>query len=428
MATPLLEVRNVSQSFPGPGGTAVEILHDISLTIGEHEVVAILGPSGCGKSTLLRAIIGLEPPKAGQILYKGRLQEGLNPSTALVFQNFALFPWLTVQDNVAVGLSHLPLDDAQKAERVGKVIASVGLGGSEEAYPKELSGGMKQRVGLARALAVQPEILCMDEPFSALDVLTSETLRKEVIDIYTSKDSPVNSILMVTHSINEGVSMATRLVVMGAHPGTIRTVLENPLPFPRDEHDPEFLRLCQTLHALISQTVIPKGTVPTPALVTRPLPPQAIPLVSLGTPIGLLEVMEGREAMELFELSRRVHIDLTQFLLVVKAAELLGWVTTPGDRVELTAAGRTFLAADIGTRKRLLNTRLRDIYVFDLVVRLLSESPGNEVEQGVVLGELALTFPRERPQRILRIIVSWARYAELFKYDGTRKVFYGLHH
>ena len=183
MATPLLEIRNVFQSFPGAGGVSVEILHDINLEIREHEVVAILGPSGCGKSTLLRAIIGLEKPASGQILYRGQVQAGLNPSVALVFQNFALFPWLTVQQNVAVGLSHLPLPEAESEERVRQVLDAVGLAGSEDAYPKELSGGMKQRVGLARALAVEPEILCMDEPFSALDVLTSETLRNEVIDI-----------------------------------------------------------------------------------------------------------------------------------------------------------------------------------------------------------------------------------------------------
>ena len=262
MATPLLEIRNVFQSFPGAGGGSVEILHDIKLEIREHEVVAILGPSGCGKSTLLRAIIGLEQPTSGQIFYRGQVQVGLNPSTALVFQNFALFPWLTVQQNVAVGLSHLSLAAAEREKRVRQVIDAVGLAGSEEAYPKELSGGMKQRVGLARALAVEPEILCMDEPFSALDVLTSETLRNEVIDLYTSKTSPVNTILMVTHSISEGVFMATRLVVMGAHPGTIRAVLDNPLPYPRDEHHPDFLALNQKLHALITQTVLPAEPAP----------------------------------------------------------------------------------------------------------------------------------------------------------------------
>ena len=426
MATPLLEVRNVCQSFPGPGGGSVEILHDINLEIREHEVVAILGPSGCGKSTLLRAIIGLEPPTSGQILYRGKLQAGLNLSTALVFQNFALFPWLTVQENVAVGLSHLSLAAVEREQRVRQVIDRVGLSGSEEAYPKELSGGMKQRVGLARALAVGPEILCMDEPFSALDVLTSETLRNEVIDIYTRKDSPVNSILMVTHSISEGVFMATRLVVMGAHPGTIRAVLDNALPYPRDEHHPDFVALNQKLHALITQTVLPGE--PAPAAVTGAgrLPIQSLPTVSLSSAIGLLEVLENEGNLELFELTRHVDIGLTQLLLVVKAAELLRWVTTPDGRIEMTAEGRPFLAADITTRKQRLNATLRGLFVFDLIVQALTKSAGQEVDEAVVLSELALTFPHERPQRILRTVVAWARYAELFQYSGTRGVFHGL--
>lgn len=424
MATPLLEVRNLYQSFPGAGGTKVEILHDINLEIREHEVVAIMGPSGCGKSTLLRAIIGLQPPQAGQIFYRGEVQTGLNPSTALVFQNFALFPWLTVQQNVAVGLAHSVRDAAAGLQRVHQVIETVGLAGSEEAYPKELSGGMKQRVGLARALAGEPEILCMDEPFSALDVLTSETLRNEVIDLFTRKSSPVNSILMVTHSISEGVFMATRLVVMGAHPGTIRAVLDNPLPYPRDEHHPDFVALNEKLHSLVTQTLLPGDAAPA-AAAGRP-PVQSLPAISLSSAIGLLEVLENEGALELFELTRHVDLELSQLLLVVKAAELLRWVATPGGRVEMTGAGRQFLAADINHRKQVLNATLRGLFVFDLVLQMLKRSPNHEVEEADVLGQLALTFPRERPMRILRTVVAWARYAQLFQYSSTRRVFHGL--
>jgi NitT/TauT family transport system ATP-binding protein len=426
MTTPLLEIRKVFQSFPGANGGSVEILHDINLEIREHEVVAILGPSGCGKSTLLRAIIGLEPPTSGQILYRGQVQVGLNPSTALVFQNFALFPWLTVQENVAVGLPHLALDATECEKRVRQVIDAVGLAGSEEAYPKELSGGMKQRVGLARALAVQPKILCMDEPFSALDVLTSETLRNEVIDLYTTKTSPVNTILMVTHSISEGVFMATRLVVMGAHPGTLRAVFDNALPYPRDEHHPDFLALVQKLHALITQTVLPAAPAPTAIAGVGRLPIQSIPIISLSRAIGLLEVLENEGGLELFELTRHAGIEFSQLLLVVKAAELLRWVTTLGGRVEMTVEGRQFLAADIKTRKQLLNATLRGLFVFDLIVQMLKQSTSKEVDEAVVLRQLAMTFPHERSQHILRTVVAWARYAELFKYSSIRRVFHGL--
>jgi len=422
MNPPLLEVRKVFQSFPGTNGGSVEILHDINLEIREHEVVAILGPSGCGKSTLLRAIIGLEPPTSGQILYRGKVQTGLNPSTALVFQNFALFPWLTVQQNVEVGLPHLDLPPAESEKRVRDVIEAVGLSGSEEAYPKELSGGMKQRVGLARALAVQPEILCMDEPFSALDVLTSETLRNEVVDIYTGKASTVNTVLMVTHSIAEAVFMATRLVVMGTHPGVIRAVFDNAMPFPRDEHSPDFLALIQTLHALITQSALP----PKPTLAASRVPVQTFPNVTLSSTIGLLEIMENEGGMELFELSRHVDIELSQLLLVIKAAELLGWATTPEGRVEMTAEGRHFLAADIPTRKQLLNVILHGLYIFEFIVNALQASAIKEVDEAVVLSRLALSFPHERPQNVLRTVVAWARYAELFKYSSTRRVFHSL--
>jgi NitT/TauT family transport system ATP-binding protein len=426
MTTPLLEIRNVFQSFPDAGGRSVEILHDISLEILPHEIVAIMGPSGCGKSTLLRAIIGLEQPTSGQISYRGNPQSGLNPSAALVFQNFALFPWLTVQENVAVGLTHLPLSAAERATRVRQMIDDVGLGGSEEAYPKELSGGMKQRVGLARALAIQPELLCMDEPFSALDVLTSETLRNEVIDLYTNKASPVNTILMVTHSISEGVFMATRLVVMGAHPGIIRAVFDNPLPFPRDEHHPDFIALIEKLHALITQTAFPAEPAPHPGTEVGRLPIQSIPIVSLSRAIGLLEMLENEGGMELFQLTGLVHIELSQLLLVVKAAELLRWVTTPGGRVEMTAEGRSFLAAGVNARKQQLNATLRGLFVFDLIVQALKQSPGNEVDEAVILSQLALQFPHERPQHILRTVVAWARYAALFSYNGTRRVLFGF--
>ena len=426
MATPLLEIRNLFQHFPVAGGRSMEILHGINLEIREQEVVAILGPSGCGKSTLLRVIIGLETPSSGEILYRGKTQTGLNPLAALVFQNFALFPWLTVHQNVAVGLSSLPMDDTDREKRVHRVIDAVGLEGFEEAYPKELSGGMKQRVGFARALAVEPEILCMDEPFSALDVLTAETLRNEVIDLYSNKTSPVNTILIVTHSISEGVFMATRIVVMGAHPGAIRAVLDNPLPYPRDEHHPDFLKLSQKVHAIVTQTVIPEEPVPPAAAGARRPVVQSIPTVSLAATIGLLEVLENEGAMELFELARHVDLEFTQLLLVVKAAELLGWVGTPGERVEMTEEGRKFLAADINTRKKLLNARLREIFVFTLIIQMLKQSENGEVPDEVILCEFALYFPHERPQRVLRTVVAWARYAELFKYSGTRKVLYGL--
>src|SRR4051812_24176822 len=199
MEGPILEARNIGVTFGVAGNKRLEILHEINLQVRPHEVISFLGPSGCGKSTLVRILIGLEKPTTGEVRYKGAAQNGVNPSAGLVFQNFALFPWLSVQQNIALGTTHLDLSQAEKQKRIEKVINVVGLQGFEEAYPRELSGGMKQRVGLARALVVEPEILCLDEPFSALDVLTSETLRNEIVDLYLSKESTVDTVLTVTH-------------------------------------------------------------------------------------------------------------------------------------------------------------------------------------------------------------------------------------
>jgi NitT/TauT family transport system ATP-binding protein len=236
----------------------------------------------------------------------------------------------------------------------------------------------------------------------------------------------VNTILMVTHSISEGVFMATRLVVMGAHPGSIRAVFDNALPYPRDEHHPDFVTLIQKLHALITQTALPAKPTPAEVAGVGGLPVQAIPGVSLSSAIGLLEILENEGSLELFALTRHAHIEFSQLLLVVKAAEMLGWVTIPGGLVEMAAAGRQFLAADIKMRKQSLNATLRGLFVFDLIVQQLKQSANNEVDEAVVLSQLARTFPHEQPARILRAVVAWARYAELFKYSSIRRVFHGL--
>jgi NitT/TauT family transport system ATP-binding protein len=228
---------------------------------------------------------------------------------------------------------------------------------------------------------------------------------------------------MVTHSISEAVFMATRIVVMAAHPGTIRAVLDNPLPYPRDEHHPDFLKLSQHLHALITQSVIPdQAPAPPAGTGARRIAVQSIPAVSLAATVGLLEVLENEGEMGLFDLTRHVDLGLTDLLLVVKAAELLGWVNTPGDRVGMSDAGRRFLAADVNGRKTLLNAKLREVFIFDLILQMLHHSPEQEVDEEIVLGQLALHFPHERPQRILRAAVAWGRYAGLFQYNSTRRI------
>jgi NitT/TauT family transport system ATP-binding protein len=255
------QVIDVSVSF-GEQGTAnrLLVLDKVSLAVRPGEVLAMLGPSGCGKSTLLRAMVGLLKPTSGTVLAHGKPLEGIHPGVSLVFQNFALFPWLTVQENIGVALNGLGLDAAAGADRVKRCIDLVGLEGFEEAYPKELSGGMKQRVGIARALARGPELLCMDEPFSALDVFTAESLRSEVYRLWSGNGASgqsgklpfsLKSVVIITHMIDEAVFLADRIVVLASRPGRIRTIIENDVPHPREYQSPAFLRMVQRIHDVI---------------------------------------------------------------------------------------------------------------------------------------------------------------------------------
>ena len=264
----LCEAKSISQQFTLPNGQPLQVLADVSLSIYPNEIVALLGPSGCGKSTILRILAGLIKPTQGEVLYHGEPLHGLNPGVAIVFQSFALYPWMTVAENVRVVLEAAGIAPAEIDERAERVIRMVGLAGFEDAYPRELSGGMKQRVGMARALSVDPEILFMDEPFSQVDALTAESLRAEVVDIWAALDKNPSSILMVSHDIKEVVYMADRIVVLGANPGRVRTIVENHLPRPRDYRSPEVLALVDQLHDIITGHELPD--VPAPPRRRRP--------------------------------------------------------------------------------------------------------------------------------------------------------------
>jgi len=248
----LLELKNISKSFAHAQGS-LRVLEDVSFTIDEGQFVAIVGPSGCGKSTMLRIINGLMPASGGQVLYQGKQVDGINLECALVFQSFALLPWLSVKANIELGLEAQGMPPAEREKRAGIYIDKVGLDGFEEAYPRELSGGMKQRVGLARALAVEPRVLLMDEPFSALDALTAITLREELLDIWRSRDMPVHTIMIVTHIIEEAVELADRILVLSAHPGRLAADLQVDLPRPRDRRKEGFNALTDKVFSLIEE-------------------------------------------------------------------------------------------------------------------------------------------------------------------------------
>ena len=419
----LAEVQHVSHHFDRDGHDLV-VLRDVSLTIQPGEVTAVLGPSGCGKSTLLRIMTGLIMPTAGEVLCHGTPLRGVHRGAAIVFQSFALYPWLTVAENVAVGLNRTAIGEKEASSRIHRVIDLVGLEGFEEAYPKELSGGMKQRVGIARALVGGPELLCMDEPFSALDVLTAESLRSEVYGLWTRGDLGLKGIVLITHLIEEAVFLGDRIVIMGANPGTIREVLPNTLPHPREYRDPAFIALVDRIHAAITEIHLPD--VP-PAKPETPQPPRLEPLpgAQVEEIVGLLEVVHDQgDRTDLFALTSHLRLEFGLAILAVKAAELLDLVETPKHDVVLTTLGRSFVVADANERKRIFHRELRSIPTFAYLADMLRRAPQMRLPADVVREELAIHLPGEPTEPLFDRIVSWARYGELLGYDPDEDAVY----
>jgi NitT/TauT family transport system ATP-binding protein len=414
----LIELRDISMSFPQPGGKVLPVLEHINVTVSENEFLCLLGSSGCGKSTTLRILTGLLKPTQGSVFVEGKPMEGFNPLTSLVFQSFALLPWLTVEENVALGLEALKMPRDEVKEKVKNVIDSVGLEGFEEAYPKELSGGMKQRVGIARALVVEPKVLCLDEAFSALDALTAENLRDEVLHLFHSHDTTLKGVLMVTHLIDEAVQMASRIIVMDAHPGRIKAEFANSLPYPRNPHSPEFTELSSRIYSLITNTVLP--FVEEPKTGVRA---EIIPTVNIGEVIGLLTVLSKSQSIDIGELSENVSHPFHETLQIVKAAELLEFAQTPGQNVIITPLGKQFVEADVNEQKTLLNKQIRKLKNFQLLLESLTKNNG-EVAREVLIEDYATRMPYEDSEAVLDTIIDWGRYAELIGYNAKDEVIY----
>ena len=430
---PIAEVKNVSVAYPQQTGQRM-VLENITLSIRPGEVLAILGPSGCGKSTLLRAMVGLIPATSGQVLAHGKPFTGIHPGVSIVFQNFALFPWLTVQDNVKLALNGLGLSDVDGAERVKSCIHVVGLDGFEEAYPKELSGGMKQRVGFARAMARGPELLCMDEPFSALDVFTAESLRSEVYRLFSSKSEsvgstthqPVRSVVIITHQIDEAVFLADRIVVLAAKPGRIQQIMENDVPHPREYQSPPFRRLVQRIHDAITNHSLPDEQ-PKVGLETAPgLPaPEPLPAVNIGHIVGLMEIVKDHGGqMDVFGLDVLTEYDFGHTLAVVKAGEMLDLLDTPKNKVFLTEIGLRYLQADAPSRKAIFRERLVTLGTFRFVRQLLEEATHHRLHKDIIEEELAIRLTSEDVERLFETIVGWGRFAELFGYSTDDETLY----
>ena len=435
---PLIELRDVSKSYPTEGGQHVTILDALNLEVREGEMLALLGQSGSGKSTILRLMAGLADPTQGAVLCRGEPLEGINPLLSLVFQTFALYPWLTVEQNVAIGLMRRRLPRGETADEIERALELIGVTGYENAYPKQLSGGMRQRVGLARALVARPELLCMDEAFSALDVLTAENLRNEVIELWRgSRQAGIKSIFFVTHNIEEAVYMASRIVIMSSHPGRIKHVIPNTLPYPREPNSSGFAALVDQIRAAITSVAMPdepaeagaaRVGVAGPVGVTVQAPPvrtrvETIPAVQVEEIVGLLEILEAaEEVIDVFELAAKIGKEFGQTIAIVKAAEMLGLVDTPKDEVRMTEVGWYFLAAPMTARKTLFKQAIMKLRLFRLIGERLAESPDGTIAANDLRDELATLLPYDQPSKLFDTLVSWGRYAEMLDYDEGAQV------
>jgi NitT/TauT family transport system ATP-binding protein len=411
---PLCELRRVCHDFPQPNGQMRRVLDDISLAVRPNEMIALIGPSGCGKSTVMRILAGLMTPTSGEVFHHDKKLVGINPDVAIVFQSFALLPWLTVADNVTVVLKAAGRAEADIPKIVDHVLTTVGLAGFVDAYPRELSGGMKQRVGIARALAVDPEVLFMDEPFSQVDALTAEGLRAEVTDIFQAHGHRLKSILMVSHDTKEVAFLADRIVVLSANPGRIRTIIDNPLPRPRDYRSPQFLALVDRLHEIITGAELPDvapAAAPVPVI-------EALPRALPTEIVGLLEYLDARGGREdLFRIAHDTGRQFGAMIEIVEAAELLDFVDTPKRLVVLEPAGRRYLTAKPEDRPAVWREQMMRLRLFRDIVDALKRNPGEGVPKMFVLETLVLHLPQEDFEQQFNSLIQWARFGELFAYN-----------
>jgi len=423
----LAELRAVTKSYNTAGGHELQVLDNIDLAVHEGELLALLGQSGSGKSTILRCLTGLIEPSSGRVLSGGKSLNGVNPDASVVFQTFALYPWLTVEQNVAVGLMSRSVTRAERDMAVDRAIDLIGLSNYHAAYPRELSGGMRQRVGIARALVSKPKLLCLDEAFSALDVLTAENLRQELISLWRSPESSMTSIFMVTHNIEEAVEMATRIVVVFPSPGRLGLVLENPLPYPRDTKSPEFQRLVSLIHDSITTLTLPDlpPEVPVPG---EPISRgrkrmESIPLVPVGEILGLMSLLnDSPELTNIYDISDEIGKEFGETISIVKAAEILELVDTPKQEVHFTELGKRFMLADRVGRHAIFAEQVYKLRIFHIILALLSES--EEIEADRLIKDIASALPYDNPEMTFETMIAWGRYAGLMDFNAkTRMVF-----
>ena len=421
----LLDVKNVRHLYGKPGGGGQLVLDDVDLTLFDNEIVGLLGRSGSGKSTLLRSIAGLIQPTGGEITFP-RDGEASPTRVSMVFQSFALFPWLTVQQNVEVGLEAKRVAPEVRRSRALAAIDLIGLDGFENAYPKELSGGMRQRVGLARALVVDPTILLMDEPFSALDVLTAETLRTDLLDLWCEGRMGIKSILMVTHNIEEAVLMCDRILVFSSNPGRIVAEIKVDLPQPRNRQNPAFRRLVDSIYARMTQRGAGderQGDGLFPGMGIG----MVLPRVSTNILAGLMEAVSAKPfdgAAHLPDLAEDLHYEADELFPIAETLQLLRFAELEGGDLRLTADARRYADADVDGRKALFAEHLiAYVPLAGHIRRVLDERPTHQAPGRRFRDELEDLMSEEDADQTLKGVINWARYAEAFAYDEGADLF-----
>ena len=427
----IVQAESVTKTFTTPDGHALPVLEGVSFTLSEGEIVALLGKSGSGKSTLLRCVAGLIPPSSGSVSYRGTPLTGANPGVSMVFQTFALLPWLTVRQNVELGLEARGVADAERAERALRAIDLIGLDGFESAYPKELSGGMRQRVGFARAIVTEPDALLMDEPFSALDVLTAENLRGELVKLWEGHGAPIKSILIVTHNIEEAVLLADRVLVLSSNPGRIRAELSVELPRPRDRHGSRFEALVDTIYGILTGREQAAADALEAEAAAQAAPGQAVrpmatpintplPDVSTGGLSGLLEILAARGGRDgLAEIADDLSFEIDDLLPLTDAAIMLTLARIDGSDIEITADGKEFAAADILTSKQLFaGYAAKHAPLVRTITQALAATADHTLRTGFFIDILRRGFSLSEARSQLDTAIDWGRYAELYDYDS----------
>jgi len=418
----LLSLSGIKKSFKRGKDQELLVLDEIDFDLAEGEIVALLGKSGSGKSTLLRIIAGLIEPSSGTARYRNKPITGPAQGIAMVFQNFALLPWLTVLENVELGLEAQGVKREERRQRALKAIDTIGLDGFESAYPKELSGGMRQRVGFARALVVNPDILLMDEAFSALDVLTAENLRNDLLALWQSKKTKINGIFLVTHNIEEAALLADRIFIFSTDPGSIRAELQVEMKHPRNTQSTEFRKLVDDIYTLMTTKPTEEGVVPTVGVRYKTIDIRyRLPDVDLSVVIGLIDEMsdpEHKGKIDLPELAESLHLDIDDLFPLTETLEILRFAHVSKGDIELTQTGKSFANADILDRKKIFATHLF-LYVplARHIRRVLDERPGHRASDERFLRELEDTLSEKEAERVLAVVIDWGRYAEIFAYD-----------